>query len=362
MANLCYSIADQNVATTKSMGIYNFSVQLARSLSESAGVWDLTIFSNRTISPNLHLPANIRLEDHDQAIRNKIGRILWDQWGVYKKARATRHSWLFLPKGFCSFSVRPPMRVAAYVHDVMGEYYRRRYPGFWPKLESAYFTRSLAATFRHADVVFTNTEFSKSEMIAAAARMGVPVKKVVVAGYGFNAPEPRRMAKENRVVLFASQWPHKRTDIALHFLDYWLRESKFDGIIDCIGILSPQMEKPRGPNWNWIGRVPPAQGREMMCRARAIVYVSEYEGFGMPPMEAILEETCPVFSDIPPLREVMNGAGHSFSNDSKESFARAMQAALNTSPETISAWAGELVQRHNWRAVTEKILPELSGV
>jgi Glycosyl transferases group 1 len=362
MVNLCYSIADQNVATTKSIGIYNFSIQLVRSLSEHAQVRNLNVLSNRTISPSLQLSGKVRMEDCDQAIRGKIGRIFWDQWGVYRKARAFRQPWLFLPKGFCSFSARPPMHVAAYVHDVMGDFYRWRYPGFWPKLEAAYFNRSLAATFRHARVIFTNTEFSRSEMIAVAARMGLTPRKVVVAGYGFNARTITPVKKENRVVLFASQWPHKRTDIALRFLNHWLRESHYDGVIDCIGILSPQMEKPAGPSWNWIGRVPPAQGREMMCRARAIVYVSEYEGFGMPPMEAILEGTCPVFSDIPPLREVMNGAGHSFSNESQESFARAMQAALSTPPETISTWAEQLMQRHNWRAVTDRILPEISEI
>lgn len=361
-ADLCYSIADQNVATTKSIGIYNFSVRLARILSERAEFRNLTVLSNRTISPGLHLPPGVRLENHDSAIRGKIGRILWDQRGVYQKARATRLPWLFLPKGFCSFSVRPPVNVAAYVHDVMGDFYHRRYPGFWPKWESLYFSRSLAATFRHARVIFTNTEFSKNEMTAVAARMRLSPRKIVVAGYGFDARTAGPVNKENRVVLFASQWPHKRTDIALRFLNCWLRESNYDGIIDCIGIFPPEMEKPAGPNWNWIGRVPPAQGREMMRRARAIVYVSEYEGFGMPPMEAILEGTCPVFSDIPPLREVMNGAGHSFSNDSEESFARAMQAALSTPPETIRAWSEQLFQRHNWQRVVEKILPELSEI
>ncbi len=361
-ADLCYSIADQNVATTKSIGIYNFSVQLARTLSERAEFRNLTVLSNRTISSGLHLSPGVRLENHDSAIRGKIGRILWDQRGVYQKARATRLPWLFLPKGFCSFSVRPPVHVAAYVHDVMGDFYHRRYPGFWPKWESLYFGRSLAATFRHARVIFTNTEFSKSEMTAVAARMGLSPRKIVVAGYGFDARTAGPVNKENRVVLFASQWPHKRTDIALRFLNCWLRESHYDGIIDCIGIFPPEMEKPAGPNWNWIGRVPPAQGREMMRRARAIVYVSEYEGFGMPPMEAILEGTCPVFSDIPALREVMNGAGHSFSNDSEESFARAMQAALSTPPQTIRAWSEQLFQRHNWHRVVDKILPELSEI
>ncbi|HVU08797.1 MAG TPA: glycosyltransferase [Verrucomicrobiae bacterium] len=360
MMDLCYSIADQNVATTKSIGIYNLSIHLARSLSEQAQIGNLTVLSNRTISPELHLAGNARLLDCDQAIRNKAGRIFWDQWGVYRKAKATGHPWLFLPKGFCSFSTRPPMNVAAYVHDVMGDFYRQRYPHYWPKLESFYFTRSLAATFRRARVIFTNTEFSKSEMTVTAARMGLRPQKIVVAGYGFTPPATSSVKKENRVVFFASKWPHKRMDIALDFLSHWLHESHYDGVIDCIGIFSPQMKKPAEPNWNWIGRVPPAQGREMMRRARAIVYVSEYEGFGMPPVEAVMEGTCPVYSDIPPLREVMAGAGFSFSNNSKESFARAMQSALLTTPETIDLWSKQLLQRHNWQKVTEKILPEIS--
>jgi glycosyltransferase involved in cell wall biosynthesis len=360
MAKLCYSIADQNFATTKSMGIYNCSVELARGLSERMEGRDLTILSNNTVSPNLQLSGSVRLEEHDQAIRSKLGRIFWDQWGVYRKARATGHPWLFLPKGFCSFSVAPPMRVAAYVHDVMGEFYRQRYPGYWPKLEAFYFTRSMAATFRHASVIFTNTEFSKSEMTAVALRMGLPLRKVVVVGYGFTPRASIPVEKENRVALFVSQWPHKRTDLALRFLEHWLKESNYTGVIDCIGNLPPEIKKPAGPNWNWLGRVPSGQGREILARARVMVYASEYEGFGMPPVEAILEGACPVFSDIPPMREVMQDAGHYFSNDSQASFVSAMQAALATSPETIKAWSGKLLLRHNWGAVTEKILPELA--
>jgi glycosyltransferase involved in cell wall biosynthesis len=168
--------------------------------------------------------------------------------------------------------------------------------------------------------------------------------------------------KEDRVLLFASKWPHKRTDIALRLLDHWLRKFNYRGVIDCIGILSPQMEKPTGPSWNWIGRVPPAQGREMIRKARAVIYVSEYEGFGMPPVEAVLEGTCPVFSDLPPLREVMGDVGCAFCNDSDESFARAMEQALTTPAETIRAWAEMLLQRHNWPGVTDKIMRALLAV
>ncbi|MGO8837787.1 MAG: glycosyltransferase [Limisphaerales bacterium] len=361
MINLAYSIADQNVETTKSIGIYNFSLQLAQHLSEHPRLEKLTVFSNRTVSPELRLAAKARVQDFNAAHRSRWGRIWWDQWGLYRSAQATGHRWLFLPKGFGSFMARPRLQVAAFVHDIMDDFYRRRYPGHQSKLESFYFSRSLAATLRQSTVIFTNTEFSKRELTGWAQRNGLPASRVIVAGYGFAAPEPGRTEKENRVLLFASGMPHKRTDIAIRFLNRWLQESQYDGVIECIGILPPEMAKPEGPNWRWIGRVPPAQARDMMRRARAVVYVSEYEGFGMPPVEAVLEGSCPVFSDIPPLREAMGETGCPFANDSEESFLQAMNRALTASPETIHAWSKWLQQRHPWPAVAERIVQALSA-
>jgi len=362
LIDLAYSIADQNVETTKSIGIYNFSVQLAQHLSEHPQIRKLTVFSNRTISPHLRLTTKASVRDFNSARRGKAGRIFWDQWALYQSAEATGHHRLFLPKGFCSFLARPRLELVAFVHDVMGDFYRQHYPGFESRLESFYFSHSLAATLRQCRVIFTNTEFSKRELAGWAKHKGLPCPKVVVAGYGFAPPEPDWTEKENRILLFASQLPHKRTDIAIRFLTRWLRETKFDGNIDCIGILSPKMTKPEGRGWRWIGRVLPAQAREMMRRARAIVYVSEYEGFGMPAVEAVLEGSCPVFSDIPPLREAMGEAGCPFSNDSEESFFKAMDRALATSPETIHAWAARLLHRHHWPAVAGRIIQELSSV
>jgi glycosyltransferase involved in cell wall biosynthesis len=359
MIDLAYSIADQDVETTKSIGIYNFSLHLAQHLSEHAQIQKFTVFSNSAVSPYLRLAAKARVQEFDFVRRSKVGRVWWDQWGLYHSARATGHRWLFLPKGFCSFMARPRLQVATFVHDIMGDFYRQRYPGFESRLESFYFARSLAATLRQSQVIFTNTEFSKRELRGWAGRRGLRVPRVVVTGYGFAARKPSWTEKENRVLLFASDLPHKRTDIAIRFLTRWLRESKYDGVIDCIGILSPRMARPEGPGWNWIGRVLPDRAYELMRRARVVIYVSEYEGFGMPPVEAVLEGSCPVFSDIPPLREAMGQVGCPFSNDSEESFLQAMNRALTTSPKTIHVWAAGLLRHHHWPAVAARIVQEL---
>ena len=98
-----------------------------------------------------------------------------------------------------------------------------------------------------------------------------------------------------------------------------------------------------------------------MRRARAVVYVSEYEGFGMPPVEAVMEGTCPVYSDIPPIRETMGEAGFPFGNEAPEEFVAAMQRALETPAETITGWAEQLLRRHNWQSVTRRIIDGMVG-
>jgi hypothetical protein len=66
-----------------------------------------------------------------------------------------------------------------------------------------------------------------------------------------------------------------------------------------------------------------------------------------------------VYSAIPPICEVMSGAGHSFSNSSADEFAAAMNRALATPAETVAAWAKDLLARHNWTSVTSRIVAAL---
>ncbi|MGB9603349.1 MAG: hypothetical protein ACPMAG_11225, partial [Limisphaerales bacterium] len=83
---------------------------------------------------------------------------------------------------------------------------------------------------------------------------------------------------------------------------------------------------------------------------------SEYEGFGMPTVEAVLSGSCPVYSDIPASREVMAGMGAAFDNNSYESFARAMKFALNVSQQQLCQWEKALLEKHNWKKGAEKIV------
>ena len=93
------------------------------------------------------------------------------------------------------------------------------------------------------------------------------------------------------------------------------------------------------------GRIPDEQVTALLQHATALVFPSIYEGFGIPPLEAMLNR-CPVIaSEIPPVEEVCDDAVLYFDPTDADSLAGAMQIALDR-PELLR----ELVTRGEARA------------
>lgn len=360
--SITYSLADQDFARTKSIGIFNVSLQLARALGGEPRLGRFTVLANHTLQPALTLPPHARVTLCERAIGGRLERILWDQWQVYSETERTAHDWLLLPKGFASFLRRPPMRLAVYVHDMMHDVYASEYPGQVPAFENHYFRRSMLATIRDAELIFTNTEFTAHEVRRVARKHSLTEPRVCCVGIGFERQPSLDVPRENRVIALTARWPHKRTDLAIAWLKRWQDETGFDGCIDLIGGLPTNVRCPARAGWLHSERLEESAYRELLHQARALVYFSDHEGFGMPPVEALLAGACPVFSSLPPTLEAMGEAGLPFSNTDYESFQQAMNRALTVTPETISGWAEKLLARHQWSRVAERVVTAMSEV
>lgn len=354
--SLTYSLADQDFARTKSIGIFNVSLQLAQALGADERLKEFTVLANHTLEPALVLPQSARVLMCERAIGGRLERILWDQWQVYAEAQRAGPEWLLLPKGFASFVRRPPVRLAVYVHDMMHDVYATEYPGQVPTFENFYFRRSMLATIRDAELIFTNTEFTANEVRRVARKHKLIEPHVCCVGIGFEHQPPLNVPRENRIVALTSRWPHKRTDRVVAWLRRWQDESGFDGFIDLIGALPANVRCPARAGWLHSERLEETAYRELLHQARVLVYFSEHEGFGMPPMEALLAGACPIFSSLPPTREAMGEAGIPFSNTEFESFRQALNRAFTITPETISRWAEQLLARHQWSRVVDRII------
>jgi glycosyltransferase involved in cell wall biosynthesis len=358
--SLTYSLADQSFVRTKSIGILNVSLELLQALAQRPDCAHLTVLANYSLREQLALPPACQIEHHDFAADSGLGRMWWDQFGAYAAARRTGHDWLLLPKGFASFARRCPVRLAVFVHDVMQDHYDHNYPGVVSGLEAAYFRAAFRASLRHAEIVFTPSEFTRREIERVARENKLRSPRLVCCGEGFARPAAAPVAERRDVVVLAGRMPHKLTRCAVEFLSRWQRGNSFAEQMHWVGSFPEKLELPPYPGWQRHARLPEAEFRALLARARAVLFFSDYEGFGRPPVEAVLAGACPVYSDLPVTHEVMNDCGAPFENASYESFAAALDRALRTRPEQLLIWADGLLVRHNWNAVANRIVTALS--
>jgi glycosyltransferase involved in cell wall biosynthesis len=358
--SLTYSLADQSFARTKSVGIFNVSIDLLHALARRPQCPPLTLLANSSLRDKLALPTTVRTEFHDLALCGNSGRILWDQFAAYAAARRSGNEWLMLPKGFGSFARRCPVRLAPLIHDVLQDHYDRHYPHEVGRLETAYFRASLRASLRQADVIFTPTQFTSREVQRVARQKGWRVPPLVCCGEGFVRPAPSPITERRDVVVLASRFPYKLTRQAVEFFSRWHRENPSSESVHWIGSLPQGLQLPALPGFRAHPRLPESEFRQLMGRARVVLFTSEYEGFGRPPVEAVLAGASPVYSDIPATREVMSGCGCPFDNGDYQSFAAALRQALATPPAQLQLWANELLARHNWDSVADRVLAALS--
>ncbi len=357
MPSLTYSVADQDFQRTKSLGIFHLSLGL---LEQLAARWDparLAVLSNDSLVKHLEraLAPQVTRYECNQATKGRLHRLLWDQWQVYQAAQRAKGDWLFLPKGFASFCCSCPTKLAAYVHDAMHDYYARHIKPNPLRWESWYFQRCLLATLKQSRIVFTNSEFTAAELRRIAENHGLTKPRIHPVGMGFSRPQRPGTERENRIIALASRWPHKRSDLVVNYLDRWQRETGYIGCVDIIGSISIPFAGIAHPRWRWHNRLPGMEFQEKLARARLVVFFSDYEGFGMPPVEAALAGACPVYSDIPATREVMRGCGFAFDNESFGSFDLALRQALAVSADQIDRWAEQLMLWHNWASVVAKV-------
>jgi hypothetical protein len=354
-------VADQSFQRTKSIGILNVSLGLLEGLARQAGIEKLAVLSNSSLVLSNAGGNKQVIRNYDAPAHGRLARMIWDQWRVYRAAAKSGCNWLFLPKGFASFVASPPIKLAAYVHDAMHDFYRSRYPGTFPRAETWYFDRCLAATLRRASVIFTNSDFSRREVMRMAEQLSLVAPPVITAGIGFAEPAWTPSAKEeNYIVVLVSRWPHKLTRLALDYVRRWQQKSGYPGAIHLAGQLPSDLALTDYSNWKHFQRLPDADYIPMLKKARVLVFFSAYEGFGMPPIEAILQRTPPVYSRIPAMEESAQGCGFPFDNDSEPCFQSAMARALTCDARTVERWAELLLARHHWQAVAERVMTGLT--
>ncbi|MFL5844106.1 MAG: glycosyltransferase family 4 protein [Solirubrobacteraceae bacterium] len=199
---------------------------------------------------------------------------------------------------------------------------------------------------RGADLVITISEHAKRGIVE---HVGVPAERIEVIGLGvdherFTPEGPARDDLGDYVLYPANLWPHKNHD---RLLDAWR------AIDDLTLVLTGQtfgrtIAQDRVVH---LGHVPHDELPALYRGARAVVFPSLFEGFGVPVLEAMACGTPVAASDRGALAEVAGGAARTFDPDDPAAIVAAVRAAVGD--DTLRAAGLAQAARFTWTAAAD---------
>jgi glycosyltransferase involved in cell wall biosynthesis len=220
------------------------------------------------------------------------------------------------------------------------------------RAELAYRTLMYDRPARRADAVITISEFSRQRIIE---HLGVAPSRVHVAHLGVDTSQFRvnEGDREDFALYPARGWPHKNHARLIEAMQLVRRERPGMRLVLTGGALEDLGNLP-----DWVdkrGLVSRAELLELYRRAACLVFPSRYEGFGLPPLEA-MASGCPVAAaDAGSLPEICGDAAVLFDPTDADAIAAAVLEASSSGGRLLAAGLARC-ELFTWQACAEKHL------
>jgi glycosyltransferase involved in cell wall biosynthesis len=223
-----------------------------------------------------------------------------------------------------------------------------------------------------ARAVITISEFSRGELME---RLAVPAGKIHVIPPGIDRPSTtdRSAPRDAKRVLFVGSIFNRRhvPDLVRAFAPIARRHE--DAALDIVGdnrshprenirrVIAMQQLERRA---RWHQYVSDAQLQELYAAARAFAFLSEYEGLGLPPLEALAAGIPPVLVDSPVARESCRDAALYVPAGDIPATTRALESVLVDEGvrQRILQGASAALAQYDWSTAAARTLAVLESV
>jgi glycosyltransferase involved in cell wall biosynthesis len=298
----------------------------------------------------LYAPEAIALPLDARKFRTRIvpGRpgTWWEQVTLPREARADSLDVWFAPGYTAPLRLTVPVVVA--IHDLSFV----AHPEWFTIREGARRRWMVRQTAAGADAVITISEFSRRELIE---RLGVEAARIHVVPPGVGAggsglatsyadrlpqpltASPQPLAPNRYSVLYVGSIFNRRHVVDLIRAFAPIARNRSDVALDIVGdnrsyphqdVRATIAGEAVSDCVHWHEYVADAELHAMYARARAFAFLSEYEGLGLTPLEALAAGVPPVLLDTPVARESCGAAAIYVPHDDRPATTRALESAL----------------------------------
>lgn len=182
-------------------------------------------------------------------------------------------------------------------------------PLWYSKLYVLFYKLMTPLCAKTSRFILTVSEFSKKEIYL---KLGIPLAKIHVlynaVSSGFLKPVQKKVS-ENYILAVSTLDPRKNFRRLVESFVGWENNSNIKlYLVGGKNSVFANWEIIENENIKWLGRVSDEELVSLYQNALCFVYPSLYEGFGIPPLEAMASGVPVIVSDIPPLREVCDKA------------------------------------------------------
>ncbi len=166
-----------------------------------------------------------------------------------------------------------------------------------------------------------------------------------------------KVEKENTIIFVGNVKPHKGIDTLIEaFANVTDKSLKLKVVGEKDKFLTNAKLK-EAQNIVFTGRISDDDLMKEIGKAKYLVLPSKYEGFGLPPLEAIILNTQPIVSNIEVFKEVYEGLPVKLFDTIDE-----LTKMLEEEPEAnVSSFRNSICEKYNYKNTAQKIIDVIGG-